>query len=457
VLSRLQDLRHEVRPVLRLAIPLALAELGWVAMGVVDTLMVGRLPDSAVAIGSVSLGTMFFYTVAVLAGALFMGLDTLVSQAYGARRFDECHRALWSALYFLIALVPTVMAVIWLAVQSLEWFGVNPAVRPGAMAYTSILNFGTPALMLYFALRRYLQGMARVRIVTFALVSANIINLIGNWALINGHLGFRAMGTDGSAWATVASRYYMAFCLVAYTLYIEYRHSHGIFDVPIRPDFPRLRRLLALGGPAALHVGLEMGIFGLATVLIARLNPESLAAHQIALNLASVTFMIPLGISSAAAVRVGHRIGAGDPEGAGRSGSVAILIGAAFMGCAAIAFLLFPAWIARWYTSDPVVIGMSVVLLAIAAVFQLFDGVQIISSGALRGAGDTRTPMFCNLVFYWIVGLPFSWLFGFRLGFGAAGIWSGLCLGLILIGTTLVIVWRRRVRILRERQIPAAI
>ena len=454
--GKLQPLRDEVRPVLRLAVPLVVAELGWMFMGVADTLMVGRLPDSAVSIGAVGVGSILFYTVSVLAGALFMGLDTMVSQAYGARRFADCHRALWTALFLLLALAPAVMLVVWLAAGSLVWFKVQAAVQPLATSYARILNFGTPGLLLYFAVRRYLQGMGEVGIVTFALVSANVVNLAGNWALIYGHAGFRAMGTDGSAWATVIARYYMAAVLVAYTLYIEYRHSHGIFDVPIRPDAARLRRLVELGAPAAVHVGLEMAIFGLATVLIARLTPQELAAHQIALNLASLTFMVPLGISSAAAVRVGHRLGAGDPVGAGRGGWVAILMGAAFMTCAALGFVLFPRQIAGWYTGDETVIGISVTLLAIAAVFQVFDGVQIVSSGALRGAGDTRTPMLCNLFFYWVIGLPVAWLLGLRMGGGAAGVWAGLCLGLVLIGSTLLVVWRRRVYRLSHEGIPAA-
>ena len=454
---KLHPLRDEVRPVLRLAVPLVVAELGWMFMGVADTLMVGRLPDSAVAIGAAGVGSILFYTVSVLAGSLFMGLDTMVSQAFGARRYSDCHRALWTALFLWLALAPAVMFVVNLAAGSLEWFEVQEAVRPLAASYARILNFGTPGLLLYFALRRYLQGMGEVRIVTFALVSANVVNLIGNWALIYGHLGFRGMGTDGSAWATVVARYYMAAVLVAYTLFIEFRHSHGIFDVGIRPDPGRLRRLVGLGGPAALHVGLEMGIFGLATVLIARLTPQELAAHQIALNLASVTFMVPLGISAAAAVRVGHRIGAGDPVGAGRAGWVAILLGAGFMTCAALGFVLIPRQIAGWYTGDGVVIGMSVSLLAIAAVFQVFDGVQIVSAGALRGAGDTRTPMLCNLFYYWAVGLPVAWLLGLRMGGGASGVWAGLCLGLVLIGSTLLVVWRRRVHRLSHERIPAAI
>jgi MATE family multidrug resistance protein len=175
------------------------------------------------------------------------------------------------------------------------------------------------------------------------------------------------------------------------------------------------------------------------------LDSASLAAHQIALNLASLTFMVPLGISSAAAVRVGHRLGAGDPIGAGRAGWSALACGLAFMACAAIAFLSVPDRIASLYSRDPDVIRISVALLALAAAFQLFDGCQIVVSGALRGAGNTRTPMLCNLGFYWLIGLPTGYLLCFQAGWGVVGLWCGLSLGLILIGCVLLLVWRRTV------------
>jgi MATE family multidrug resistance protein len=444
-MSVLESIRREWRPMLTLAWPLVLAELGWMGMGIVDTVMVGRLPKSAVAIGAVSLGSILFYTCTVFGGALLFSLDTVVSQAYGAQRLDDCHRALWSALYLCVALAPLLMIVNAAMAAGLPRFGVNPDVLPQASAYIRILNWGTLPLMLYFAFRRYLQGMGMVKPVMFTLVSANLINLFGNWVLIYGHLGFRGMGTDGSAWATCIARVYMAGVLIASTLYYNRARDSGLFRVSLAPNWARLAHLLRLGLPAATHVSLEIGVFAMATALIATLDAASLAGHQIALNLASVTFMVPLGISSAAAVRVGHLIGEGNPAGAGRAGWSALACGVMFMGSAGVVFLAMPARIARLYTPNPAVIRISVTLLAIAAAFQLFDGCQIVAAGALRGAGNTRTPMLCNLVFYWFVGLPLGWLLCFRAGWGAAGIWTGLCIGLILIGSTLLIVWRQTV------------
>ncbi len=440
-MSRLEGIRREWRPLLALAWPLVLAELGWMTMGAADTIMVGRLPDSAVAIGAVSLAGILFSTCVVCAGCLLLGMDTVVSQAYGAGRMADCHRSLWNALYLCVPLAPAV----WLANAAigaaLPHLGVNPRVLPQAITYLRILNWGALPLLLYFAFRRYLQGVGLVKPVMFALISANAINLFGNWVLIFGRLGVPAMGTAGSAWATFAARVYMAGVLMGSALYYDRARGWGLFRVPLGPDRARLARLLKLGLPAAAQVALEIGIFGLATALIARLDAASLAGHQIALNMASLTFMVPLGISSAAAVRVGHLIGSGERAAAGRAGWSALACGALFMSSAAVVFLAIPERIARIYTADPAVIRISVTLLAIAAVFQLFDGCQVVISGALRGAGNTRTPMLLNLVFYWFVGLPLGALLCFRAGWGAAGLWAGLCAGLILIGSALLLVW----------------
>jgi multidrug resistance protein, MATE family len=208
----------------------------------------------------------------------------------------------------------------------------------------------------------------------------------------------------------------------------------------------RIRRLIALGLPAALQITLEISVFALVTSLIGRLGAVALASHQIALNTVALTYMVPLGISSAAAVRVGQAIGRKDPQGAGDAGGTAIALGAAFMSAAGIALIVFPQWIARAYTPDPIVIRSTIHLLAAGAAFQLFDGIQTVATGALRGAGDTRTPMFCHFTAYWIIGLPLGAWLCFRRGWGAFGLWSGLSLALILIGVVLLLAWRRKVR-----------
>jgi len=291
-----------------------------------------------------------------------------------------------------------------------------------------------------------MQSMNMVRPISFALVTANIINAVGNWLLIYGRLGAPAMGAVGSGWSTAFARIYLAAILVGYLLWYDRKHRTELLLTPIHPELARIRRLIALGFPAAMQITLEIGVFALVTALIGRLGAISLASHQIALNTVSLTYMVPLGISSAAAVRVGQAIGRRDPSGASAAGDSAIFFGAGFMTLAGIALLVFPRWIARIFTPDETVIRNTVLLLAAGAAFQLFDGIQTVATGALRGAGDTRTPMFCHFTAYWIIGLPLgAWLCFYR-GWGAFGLWSGLSLALILIGIFLLFAWRRAVR-----------
>jgi MATE family multidrug resistance protein len=424
---------------LRLAIPVVLAELGWMAMGLVDTIMVAHV--SATAIGAVSIGTAIFYTFAIFGAGLMLGLDTLVSQAFGAGDIPDCHKSYLNAIYLYLPLTPAMMLIVWIAGAHLGDFGVNPALLQPVNAYLHAIAWGTLPLLIYFASRRYLQGMHLAKPVTFALVTANIIHIAANYALIFGHWGAPRMGATGAGWATCFSRVYMAACLVGYVFWYDAKHRTGLLYTPLRPDLKRMRRLLRLGVPAGFQVSFEVGVFAAASALIGRLAPEVLAAHQIALNCACVTYMVPFGIGSAAAVRVGHAIGRGDPRAARRAGWTAIALGAAFMLCAAAAFLAVPRFILHLYTSDPAIINFGIPLLAIAAVFQLFDGTQTVATGALRGAGDTHSPMLANLIGYWIIGLPLGYWLCFREGLGAAGLWIGLCCALVLIALALLRKW----------------
>jgi multidrug resistance protein, MATE family len=444
-MPRLNAIRSELWPTLRLALPLVLAEVGWMSMGIVDTMMVGRLPNSAASMGAVSLGSSIFIVFGLFGGGMLLGLDTLVSQAFGAGRREDCHRSLINGIYLSLALTPSLAAPIWLLPHLLNSLGVSPDVLGLAIRYTKVLVIGLFPLLLYFAVRRCLQAMNMVKPVAFALVTANLINALGNWILIYGKWGVPAMGAVGSAWSTVIARAYMAAVLVGYLLWYDRRHRTELLNTPVEVDLPRIRRLIALGFPAAMQSTLESGVFAAITTLIAKLGAIPLASHQIALNTVSLTYMVPLGISSAAAVRVGQALGRKDPSGAGDAGGTAIFLGAAFMTCASIGLLVFPREIARLFTPDEAVIRSTIGLLAAGAAFQLFDGIQTVATGALRGVGDTRTPMLCHFIAYWVIGLPLGAWLCFRWGWGAIGLWAGLSLALILIGMVLWFAWRRAV------------
>jgi MATE family multidrug resistance protein len=379
---------------------------------------------------------------------LLLGLDTYISQAFGADAIDECHRWLFHGIYLALIVSGPVMLTSWATAATLGGWGLHPRVLDLAKPYLVIVTWSTVPLLVYAACRRYLQALNLVRPIMIVLLTANVLNAVVNWLLIFGHLGLPAMGTRGAAWATVLSRAYMAVALLALIVWHERRERLGLFTASLRLDVARLARLLRLGLPAALHMTAEVGVFAAATALAGRLDPISLASHQIALNVAGVTYMVPLGLASAGAVRVGQAIGRGDGYGASRSGWTAIAIGVVFMTCASLTFLLLPTPIIRLFSADAAVIATGISLLAIAAAFQLFDGLQGVTTGVLRGAGDTRTAAVSNLAGHWLLGLPVGYVLCFAFGWGVRGLWVGLCVGLVSVAIVLVYAWSRHVHAL---------
>jgi MATE family multidrug resistance protein len=311
------------------------------------------------------------------------------------------------------------------------------------------LNWGTLPLLVYAGFRRYLQGIGRVRPVMFALISANLVNWAGNWALIYGHLGLPRMGLPGSALSTCLARVYMAGVLIYFAWSHERKRGHPLFAHWPGIQWARLKRLLQLGLPSAGQIVLEVGAFGAATIFIGRLSADVLAAHQIVLNWASLSFMVPLGLSAAAAVSVGHAVGAKRMADARRVGWLAIGCGVFFMGLAAVVFIWAPTLLIQVYSRSPGVLKAGLPLLALAAAFQVFDGAQAVGTGALRGLGHTRVPMIATLGGYWVLGLPLGYWLCFRWGWGATGIWAGLTIALVLVSCVVLFQWVKETRMFR--------
>lgn len=427
---------------LALAWPVILAEMGWVLMGIVDTIIVGPLGPAA--IGAVGTGSTLFFAVMVLGMGTLYALDTFVSQSFGAGRIDECHRWLFAGLQLAAIMSVALIVVGFVGVELLALVGIHAEVLALLQPYLRTLFWSAPVLLVFTVLRRYLQAMHATRPLLAAVVIANAVNALGNWVLIYGHWGAPAMGVIGSAYATLAARISLVGFLWFVIVRREQRWPSGLHDVPFAFDSVRVWKVLRLGAPAALQLALEVGVFAAASALAGRISPIALAANQIVLNIASFFFMIPLGLSSAAAVRVGYALGRGDPRHARIAGWSALGLAFGFALCIATTFVAVPASFIRIFTDDPAVLAVGVTVLMICAVFQPFDGFQVVATGALRGAGETRTPMAFNLVGHWMVGLPIAYVLCFRLAWGVVGLWIGLSIGLILIGSGLILVWRSR-------------
>ena len=433
--------KKELAALTRLAVPVILSELGWMAQSVVDTIMVGNL--GPVSIGAVALGNAVFYTPSLFGIGLLLGLDPLVAQAYGRKDYDECHRWLAQGIYLALAIAPILMILVAAASFYFASVGITPQVVGPAADYLRMLDWSLLPLLIYGASRRYLQGVGAVRVITITYIGANLINWAGNWALIYGHWGFPAMGVRGSALSTVVARILMAVSLMGFAWRYERQRGHPLFKHWAAPQIARIKQLMGLGLPAAVQITLEVGAWNAATLSAGWLNPIALATHQIAINYASVTYMIPLGLSAATAVSVGHAIGAGDKARARRAGWLALGLGTAFMLFAGVVFLVAPRPLIELYTRDPRVLAVGPGLLWIAAAFQVFDGVQTICTGALRGLGETRAPMVANFIGYWILGLPLGLILCFILKWGIYGMWIGLTLALIVISLTLLRRWNK--------------
>lgn len=436
-----QEWRRELGAMAALAIPVVLSELGWMAQGIVDTIMVGALGPAA--IGAVALGNAVYYTPSLFGFGLLLGLDTLIAQAYGRRDHEGCHRWLAQGAYVAVLVTPPIMLLLWLASHCLTRFGIAPEVASGASAYLEMLNWGTLPLLFYAAARRYLQAVGQGRVVTFTFIFANLTNWFFNWIFIYGKFGIPAMGVRGSALSTVLSRILMAVALAGFAWRYERQRGHPLFQHWAAPQWARMRQLMLLGLPAAGQILMEVGAWNAATFVAGWLTPAALATHQIVLNYASLTYMVPLGISTAAAVSVGHAVGAGDADRARRAGWHALALGVGFMLLAALVFLIFPKSLIALYTHDPEVMAVGPSLLWLAAAFQIFDGIQTVTTGALRGLGETRWPMIANFLGYWTMGLPLGYVLCFPLRQGVYGLWIGLTAALIFVAITLLLRWRR--------------
>jgi multidrug resistance protein, MATE family len=441
---RTRVLRREFRSLLRLAVPIVVVQVGLMLMGVVDTLMVGRV--SAAALAAVALGNIYFFSVAIFGLGVLLVLDPVISQAVGARDERGIARGIQRGLVMAFILA-TLSLIPLLFVQPFIVFLRQPAdVVPMAVGYVHAATPGIFAFLAFVVLRQTLQSMDLVRPLVVTILFANLVNAALNWVLVFGRLGLPALGPVGTGWASTISRWTMLLVLIALTL-----PQLGRFLRPAGMEVLRLRplaRMLRVGLPVGAQLELEVSAFAAVAFIMGWIGTAEMAGHQVAINLASLTFMVPLGIAQASSVRVGQAVGKGRPARARGAARAALLTGAGFMTFTALAFLFFPGPLTALYTNEPEVVLIAVALIPIAGVFQVFDGIQVVAAGVLRGIGDTTAPFLSYLVAFWGLGMPLGIYLAFRTPAGPVGLWWGLVAGLAAVALFLLL--RVRVRMRRD-------
>ena len=434
----------DIRALLRLAGPIVAVQVGGMLMGVVDTMVMGHVSASELA--ATALGNLYYFGLNGFGMGIVWAIDPIVSQAMGAG--DHERAALGIQRGIVLGLVLGVIMCL-LCLPAGWVFSVlhQPAtVVPRATAFVHTSAPSLIFMLTYITLRQCLQAMKHTESILRTVIVGNVVNLAFNLVLVFGRFGLPAMGCIGSAIASTIARLTMLIMLL--TL------SRPQLEPMIRPwrrealAWRPLLRTLRLGLPLGLQNMVEFTTFAGISVLVGWFGAEAMGGHQVAITLATFMYMVPLGVGSAGSVLVGHAIGAGDMPHARRIAASALLVGASFMALSACALLAVPGFFAALYTDVPGVVRMAVVLIPIAGMFQLFDGIQVVAAGVLRGAGDTHAPLIANVSGFWLVGMPVSLWLGFKAGLGVAGLWWGFVAGLVAV--SMFLLMRVRVKLSRE-------
>jgi MATE family multidrug resistance protein len=440
----------DVRAICVLALPLIGTNLSIIGMQFADTVMAGQLGARDLAALSVGVG---FYHLFLLAGlGTLMAVSPSIAHAFGA---DDargvtryCRQAWWLALALAVLLVTGLMQVDYV----LPAIGISPEILPTAIGYVHAMAWGMPALLGFLSLRYTTEGLGRTKPIMYFGFLGLAANIVGNWIFMYGKFGMPQLGAVGCGVATAISEWLMFLALLTYMRRHRAYRAFQFFARIDPPDWRVLRELTRIGAPIAGSVLAEGGLFVCAALMIGGMGATLTAGHQIALNYASFMFMVPLAISSATTIHVGHTLGRGEQERGRLAGLLGIGMCATVMALSAVGILLFSDGIARLYTNDPAVREIAAGLLLLAAIFQLSDGVQVGAAGALRGFKDTAIPMTMCIFSYWIVGFPLAYIFGVQQGGGPPSVWMGFIAGLSVAATLLV----SRYLYISRRPVPAS-
>ncbi|SMH48460.1 MATE family efflux transporter [Mesorhizobium australicum] len=440
---------EEIRATLWLAWPMVLTNVAQTAMTATDIMMMGRLGANTVAAGA--LGANLYFAPLMFGLGLMLATSPMIASELGRRRHSvrDIRRTVRQGLWSAFAVSVPMWAILWNAEGILLAMGQQPDLSAAAGEYMRTLMWGILPFYGYVVLRSFISALERPGWALAIVFAAVGFNVLANWCLMFGHLGFPAMGLAGSGLATTLSNLLMFLGLAGVVSYDRTFGRYRLFGRFWRADWPRFRALWRLGLPIAAMVAFEVTIFNVSAFLMGLINAPSLAAHAIALQIASISFMVPLGLGQAVTVRVGRAYGAGDAGGVTRAGWTAYSLSLAFMSVMALTMFTFPRELIGLFldVNDPAntaVIAIGVSFLAYAALFQIVDGAQAVGSGMLRGLHDTTVPMIFAGIGYWGIGLPLGALLAFRYGFGGVGIWIGLSTGLAAVALLLLMRWLMR-------------
>ncbi|MDH3404368.1 MAG: MATE family efflux transporter [Acidobacteriota bacterium] len=430
--------RTDAGRTVRLALPLVIGQLASVLMTFVDTVMSGRL--SAAALASVAAGAAMWHVVMLAGMGVLMAVSPAVAQLDGAGRRAPIGSLVRQALWIAAALTLVTALLYSTAAPVLVGLEIDPSLHATILGYLRALLLGAPAMYAFLALRFLCEGMGLSRPVMYFGFVGLAVNVVGNYGLIYGRWGLPALGAVGCGYATAAVWTTQLAGLILYIRRHERLAPLGVFARLDPPRWPAIASLLAVGGPIGFSFFVEVSMFAGVALLMGSIGAVAVAGHQIAINVASITFMVPLGISLATTVRVGNALGRRDGEGVRRAGWVGVRLALAGQVVSALVLLALPRQIAAIYSRDEGVVAMAAQLLVLAAIFQLSDGLQVSAAGALRGLQDTRGPMLVTVVAYWLVGLPFGYWLCFHRDLGPSGLWIGFICGLTVAG--LLLAWR---------------
>ena len=422
------EYKEHIKRTLELSYPVIVGQLGFIMMGVVDSLMVGVL--GPVPLAAASLGNSITLLIFIVGIGVSFAVTPLVAISVGAKKYSECGIYFRQSLLVNITFGLILMSVTIACSELIIYLDQPVEVIASAKSYTIILGLSAIPMMLFQTYKQFIEGLSIMKPAMIITIFANIVNAFTNWILIFGNLGFPELGLDGAGWATFSSRLFMASGLMIYVMNKQFFKQYDVSFHFKNINIPVIKKILSLGFPSGVQYFFEVGAFAFAVIMIGWLGTDQLAAHQIAINLASISFMVVLGLSTAGSIRVGNAVGEQNVKRIRQAGFTTILIAICFMALSGVAFVVFRNFLPMLYINDETVISIASSLLIIAALFQLSDGVQAVGIGILRGLTDVKIPTAITFFAYWVVGLPTGYILGFNFGYDVQGVWIGLLAGL---------------------------